>query len=130
MAWTDDDVEAWLTDFPLPKDFVFNGEKVWPRYRVKRGYGYWLRTAGPYHPALRGLFRLIVRIVTRRVEREQPLPTPEELTELILDEAKSDELPLALDTLDQTQPKPSDNPDHTESNPGFNPSHFPSDSQP
>jgi hypothetical protein len=77
-TWDDDDVERWLNDNPLPKDFIYNGEKVWPRYVLKHGYGQWLRTAGSYHPALRGLFRLVCDIL-KEVPDGSELPTPERL---------------------------------------------------
>lgn len=78
MAWNDDDVERWLTDWPLPQDFTWKGETVWPRYQLKHGYGQWLRTAGPYHPALRGLFGLIAAII-KAIPAGHPMPTPEQL---------------------------------------------------
>lgn len=76
--WDHDDVERWLTDYPLPADFTFRGERVWPRYQLKKGYGFWLRTAGPYHPGLRGLFNLIVEII-QAVPAGQRLPGPDEI---------------------------------------------------
>lgn len=78
MAWNDDDVERWLSDFPLPQDFTWHGEKVWPRYQLRAGYGQWLRTAGSYHVALRGLFRLIAEIIKAK-PIGAPMPTPDEL---------------------------------------------------
>lgn len=81
-GWNADDVERWLNDFPLPADLEFNGEKVWPRYRLKKGYGFWLRTSGPYHRALRGLFNLVVQII-QAVPVGKIMPTPEQLAEQI-----------------------------------------------
>ncbi len=62
-TWNDEDVERWLNDNPLPAEFEWNGERVWPRYQLKHGYGQWLRTAGSYHVALRGLFRLVCDVL-------------------------------------------------------------------
>lgn len=78
MAWNDDDVERWLSDFPLPQDLTWRGERVWPRYALRAGYGQWLRTAGSYHAALRGLFRLVAEILKAKPVGA-PMPTPEEL---------------------------------------------------
>lgn len=77
-TWTDEDTEKWMNDYPLPADFSWKGEKAWPRYTLKNGYGQWLRTAGSYHPALRGLWRSICELL-----QEWPvgkdMPTPEEM---------------------------------------------------
>jgi len=81
-GWDRDDVERWLNKYPLPADMMFGGEKVWPRYQLKKGYGFWLRTAGPYHKALRGLFGLVVEII-QAVPVGKPMPTPEELQILV-----------------------------------------------
>lgn len=78
MAWDDDDVERWLSDFPLPPDFTWRGEVVYPRYQLKHGYGQWLRTAGSYHPALRGLFRLVCEII-QGLPVGAPMPSSAEL---------------------------------------------------
>jgi hypothetical protein len=78
MAWTDEDVEAWLNDWPLPADFTWKGERVWPRYALKHGYGQWLRTAGSYHPALQGLFRLACQVI-QGLPVGTPMPTPAQL---------------------------------------------------
>lgn len=83
-TWTREDVERWLTDFPLPANFTFNGARVWPRYQLRCGYGQWLRTAGPYHVALRGLFSLVCEILISWPVG-QVMPTPEELAEKISD---------------------------------------------
>lgn len=82
MSWTPDDVERWLNDFPLPKDLRFRGEIVWPRYQLKKGYGFWLRTAGPYHVAFRGLFNLIVQII-QAVPVGKAMPNAEQLADQI-----------------------------------------------
>ena len=81
-GWTPDDVERWLNDFPLPMDLRFRGAVVFPRYKLKKGFGFWLRTAGPYHPALRGLFNLIVQII-QGIPVGKPMPTPEQLADQI-----------------------------------------------
>lgn len=97
MAWTRDDVERWLNDYPLPKDFVFRGEKVWPRYQLKKGYGFWLKTAGPYHVALRGLFQLCVQLI-QEVPVGAPMPSPDELAARIRYwETLQAELPMSLE---------------------------------
>jgi len=82
MSWTPDDVERWLNDYPLPKDLRFRGEIVWPRYTLKKGYGFWLRTAGPYHVAFRGLFNLVVQII-QALPVGKAMPTPEQLADKI-----------------------------------------------
>ena len=103
-TWERDDVERWLNDFPLPADLTFRGEKVWPRYRLKKGFGFWLRTAGPYHPAMRGLFSLIVEII-QAVPVGQAMPTPTRLAELIHEwEASQMELPISEE--DNAEPLP------------------------
>ncbi len=96
-TWQDDDVERWLNDYPLPADFMWGGEKAWPRYQLKKGYGQWLRTAGSYHPALRGLFRSICDLL-QVWPVGQDLPTPDELAaELKAGESVTDSLGLELD---------------------------------
>lgn len=95
--WTHEDTERWLTDFPLPRDFVFpplpsdvrpvlegrdqgepNQARAWPLYTAKKGYGFWLRTSGPYHKPLRGLFGLCHEILAA-VPIGAPMPGPDEL---------------------------------------------------
>lgn len=104
MAWTDDDVERWLNDYPLPADLTWKSERVWPRYELKHGYGQWLRTAGSYHPALRGLFRLVCQVL-QGLPVGRPMPTPPELVrELKKHEAVQADLPISVvenDTLKQ-----------------------------
>jgi hypothetical protein len=85
-AWTREDVERWLTDYPLPANFTYNGARAYPRYRLRCGYGQWLRTAGPYHAALRGLFGLVCDIIIGWPVG-QPLPTPDELAQKIREAA-------------------------------------------
>lgn len=80
--WTRDDVERWLTDYPLPATFVWNGTRAYPRYTLKKGYGFWLRTAGPHYPALRGLFVLCCDILIG-LPTGTPMPTREQLAELL-----------------------------------------------
>lgn len=106
--WTPDDTEAWLTDYPLPRDFVFpplpggvraviegrdagepNQARAWPLYTVKKGYGFWLRTAGPYHKPLRGLFALAHEILAA-LPIGASMPTPEDLASRILTRAAGD----------------------------------------
>jgi hypothetical protein len=79
MSWEREDTERWLTDYPLPADFVWNDEVVWPRYELKNGYGFWLKTAGPYHPALRGLFGLVHDILAEKSVTGARAPSPDEL---------------------------------------------------
>lgn len=95
--WTDEDVEKWLNDWPLPADFTWGGEKAWPRYTLKHGYGQWVRTAGSYHPALRGLFRAVCDLL-QAWPVGKDLPTPEQLAaELTAGQAVTDSLGLELD---------------------------------
>ncbi len=102
--WTREDTERWLTDWPLPADLVFRAEKVWPRYQTKKGFGFWLRTSGPYHPALRGLFALCHDILSA-VPVGQSMPTPEQLAEKIREhEASQAELPLTAEDLAPADP--------------------------
>ncbi|MFA6959922.1 MAG: hypothetical protein WC205_04125 [Opitutaceae bacterium] len=82
MSWREDDVMRWLNDNPLPKDLTFRGEIVWPRKVLKKGYGFWLKTSGPYHPALRGLYNLVVQII-QAIPVGKPMPTPEQLADKI-----------------------------------------------
>lgn len=69
--WDLDDTERYLTDFPLPNDFTWRGRAVVPRYRISKGYGFWLRTT-PYHP---GLFEAVHRFIARC----EHLPAPVEM---------------------------------------------------
>lgn len=106
--WTYDDTERWLSDYPLPRDFVFpplppdvtpilegpgvknaNQALVWPAYNLKKGYGFWLRTAGPYHKPLRGLYALVHEILAT-IPLGERLPTPEELAAKIVDRVVGD----------------------------------------
>lgn len=96
MAWTDEDVERWLNDWPLPKDFVWRGEVVYPRYQLKHGYGQWLRTAGSYHPALRGLFRLCCSVI-QALPTGAPMPSPEALAALLRPHEPKEQAGLELD---------------------------------
>ncbi len=97
--WSRDDTERWLTDYPLPADTTFRAEKVWPRYQTKKGFGFWLRTCGPYHPALRGLFSVCHDILAA-VPVGQSMPTPEQLAERVRDwESSQAELPLVDEDL-------------------------------
>ena len=82
MSWTREDTERWLNDYPLPANMEFHGERVWPRYNLKRGYGFWLRTAGPYHIALRGLFALVHELLAT-IPVGSPMPSPELLAERV-----------------------------------------------
>jgi hypothetical protein len=85
-AWTPDDTERWLTDYPLPATFQWNGTRAYPRYTLKKGYGFWLRTAGPYHAALRGLFVLCHEILAG-LPVGNPMPTPDQLAALLQKQA-------------------------------------------
>jgi hypothetical protein len=100
MNWEREDTERWLNDYPLPAGMTFRGEKVWPRYQLKKGYGFWLRTAGPYHPALRGLFALLHELLAA-VPVGQPMPLPELLAERVRAwEGRQAELPLTDEALE------------------------------
>lgn len=114
MSWEREDSERWLSDNPLPRSFSFNGEVTWPKYKLKKGYGQWLRTAGSYHPALRGLFALCHEILAG-LPVGRPMPGGTELAELI-DAESLKQGALSIPT--ETQEKPSDNPT---SNPGDSP---------
>ncbi len=93
--WTPDDTERWLTDYPLPATFKWNGERAYPVYKLVakhkdgrlKGYGFWLRTAGPYHPALRGLFVLCHEILSGLRPGLDPMPSQEQLAALLLKHA-------------------------------------------
>lgn len=80
--WNADDVERWLRDYPLPATFKWNGTRAYPSYRLKKGFGFWLRTSGPYYPALRGLFGLCCRILIG-LPVGTTLPNGEELGRLL-----------------------------------------------
>lgn len=97
--WDREDTERWLNDYGLPADFVFNGAKCYPRYALKKGYGFWLRTAGPYHPALRGLFSLCHEIL-REIPVGSRMPYPEELADRIRAHVEAQKkLPLHMDDI-------------------------------
>lgn len=104
--WTPDDTERWLTDYPLPRGFVFpplpadvrpvvegrdpgepNQAVAWPLYTAKKGYGFWLRTAGPYHKPLRGLFALAHEVLAG-LPVGAPMPSPEEHAARITERAR------------------------------------------
>lgn len=93
-AWTPDDTERWLTDYPLPATFKWNGERAYPRYALKKGYGFWLRTAGPYYPALRGLFGLCHEILSTLRPGIDPMPNGEHMAALLEGWDRSKELPF------------------------------------
>jgi hypothetical protein len=62
--WTEIHTEGWLTEYPLPNDFVWPDRYDKPRhcvptYKIKGGYGKWLHET-PYFP---GLFEEIHRIL-------------------------------------------------------------------
>lgn len=69
--WSDEDTERYLNRMPLPREFTWKGVLVQPRYQIKKGYGFWLRTT-PYHP---GLFEHVHRFIAHCEE----LPEPEEI---------------------------------------------------
>jgi hypothetical protein len=76
MNWTKDQTERYLTNYPLPAEFVWCGRLVRPSHRtLKKGYGFWLRTT-PYH---RGLFAACHAVL----ETCEILPTGEELAEAV-----------------------------------------------
>lgn len=88
-GWTEDDTEKFLTQQPLPGDFLWphrdrnddGSEKlapVLPSYRIHKGYGFWLRTT-PYFP---GLFEQIHAILLRWPDLD-PLPDAAALGELL-----------------------------------------------
>lgn len=86
--WQIDDTERWLTDWPLPATFKWNGARAYPRYTAKKGYGFWLRTAGPYHPALRGLFMLCHRMLATLRAGVDPMPSGEQLAAMLQKEQR------------------------------------------
>lgn len=93
MSWTRDDTERFLTKYPLPPDFTYRGAVVRPRYNLKKGYGFWLRTT-PYH---QGLFERAHEILALLVT----LPSPAQLAHLINEAVKAEgtqeALPLAIE---------------------------------
>ncbi|MCM2304076.1 MAG: hypothetical protein NDJ72_05195 [Elusimicrobia bacterium] len=98
-AWTLDDTERWLTDYPLPATFKWNGERAYPRYTLKKGYGFWLRVAGQYYPALRGLFALCHEVLAALRPGVDKMPSGEQLAALVQAWDRSKELPLTADDL-------------------------------
>lgn len=66
--WSSEDTVRYLNRMPLPPDFTWRGLVVQPRYQIKKGYGFWLRTT-PYHP---GLFEHVNRYVARCEELPEP----------------------------------------------------------
>jgi len=97
--WSREDTERWLNDWPLPADFTFRGEKVWPRYTLKKGYGFWLRTAGPYHPAVRGLFAHCHEILAG-IRIGEAMPSAEQLAAKLREaELSQMEIPLTPEDL-------------------------------
>jgi hypothetical protein len=100
-AWTEEDSERWLSDFPLPADFIYRGQPAQPTHRVlKGGYGKWLRET-PYH---RGLFALAHQILAE-VPVSQPMPSPQELARKI---AERDGQPRGqAELVDQVEDLPS-----------------------
>lgn len=144
-GWTDDDVERWLTDYPLPAEFEWRGCRVMPRYRLKKGFGFWLRTT-PYH---QGLFEEI-RDILVRWPVGAALPSPEELADRLRLIEREAGLPLLTPPPDNTEPdpetylqkidevdagpgEPADNPTETQQEPDGNPpgtQQEPNDNQP
>lgn len=104
-AWTREDTEQWLNDWPLPKDFTFHGERVFPRYQLKKGYGFWLRTAGPYHLNLRGLFSLVHELLAPMAT----YPTPDQLADLIR-RHEAGQATIIFSEEDKLPPNPAGNP--------------------
>lgn len=125
MSWEREDVIRFLDDYPLPKDFVWGGMVVQPRYHVT-GYGKWLFESGPYYPALRGLPQLIAEILPEFVEKERRLPLPEELAALLtIAETKLGplfRLNMAVPDITDGYPAiPKQNPEITQTEPRDNP---------
>jgi hypothetical protein len=119
MNWTPEDTERWLTDYPLPATFVWNGKRAYPRYTLKKGYGFWLRTAGPYHPPLRGLFALCHQILSG-LPVGMPMPGGEQLVaELLRHAGQQDEIAFTADDLGKPLPRnPAENvPQHPTAEP-------------
>ena len=98
-GWRIDDTERWLTDWPLPATFKWNGTRAYPSYKLVakdkegrlKGYGFWLRTAGPYHPALRGLFMLCHSTLAALRPGIDPMPSGEQLAALLLKQQRPPE---------------------------------------
>lgn len=96
--WTIEDTEHWLTDWPLPATFMWNGTRAYPRYTLKKGYGQWLRTAGPYHAALRGLFMLCHQTLAALRPGVDRMPAPEQLAALLLRQQRpAEDLPWSAE---------------------------------
>lgn len=79
-AWTAVQTEGWLTEYPLPVGFTWPDRYGKPRapmpsYRLKGGYGKWLRET-PYFP---GLFERCHEILLKAPD--DALLTPEWLAE-------------------------------------------------
>lgn len=102
--WTLDDTERWLTDYPLPATFKWNGQRAYPRYTLKKGYGFWLRTAGPYYPALRGLFALCHAVLAALRPGVDRMPDGERLAAMVTQWKSSEELPLIEEDRAAAQP--------------------------
>ena len=108
MSWRDDDVERWLNDYPLPVDFLWRGQRVWPRYQLKKGYGFWLRTT-PYH---QGLFEICRDILVNWMVG-QPMPDGDQLAVLL----KRFEIEQGLLPLDAPKDDQSESPKEPNGNP-------------
>ncbi len=141
--WLVGDTERWLTDYPLPATFKWNGSRAYPSYTLVakdehgklKGYGFWLRTAGPYHPALRGLFMLCHRTLAGLRTGVDPMPSGEQLAALLVRQQRpAEDLPWSAEDRAVIAPggrnpaenvpalaEPSDNPTETQSKPGANP---------
>lgn len=84
VAWTKDDTAAYLSESPLPSDFLWphrdGGERaVVPAHSYLRGgYGKWLRET-PYY---QGLFELVHELLAR-LPADAELPTPEQLAKIL-----------------------------------------------
>jgi hypothetical protein len=116
--WRDDDVERWLTDHPLPADFVWNGMRVYPRKQLLTGYGQWLRTAGSYNAPLRGLFRLCCDVIIG-LPVGQPMPEPKDLALMLVAEAKRRGAANPTGNPAETQREPTGNPGPTDDEPAY-----------
>lgn len=73
--WDDLATEGWLTEYPLPPDFTWpdrygKERSVLPTYRIKGGYGKWLKET-PYFP---GLYELIHRILALAPAEQELTP--------------------------------------------------------
>lgn len=89
QPWTIEDTEAFLAEQALPVGFAWphrdanadgsqNLQPVVPSYRIKHGYGFWLRTT-PYFP---GLFEEIHRVLASW-PADVELPAAERLAEIL-----------------------------------------------